>query len=135
MREKLKLLQTIPGVGFQSALLFVLELWDVRRFADPGRLASYIGLIPSTHQSGESSYLGRMTKQGNVFLRWILIQNAWAAARNSVFFGRLYERHRLRLGRTRGIVPVARAVLATIWQVWTEGKSYEELSRLKSWVG
>ena len=135
VREKLKLLQTIPGVGFQSALLFVTELWDVRRFASPGKLASYIGLVPSTHQSGDTQYNGRMTKQGNTFLRWILIQDAWAAARNSPHFGRLYERNRLRLGRNRGIVPVARALLATIWMVWSEGKGYEELHRLKSWVG
>lgn len=135
IREKVKRLETIPGVGFFSALLFVLELWDIGRFSDAAHLASYIGLVPSTHQSGETQWHGRMTRQGNALLRWILIQDAWVAARTHVYFGRLHERHRARSGKTRAIVPVARALLETLWRVWTEGKSYEELCRLKSWVG
>ena len=135
IKAKVQLLETIPGVGFYSALLFVLELWDITRFGSPSRLASYIGLVPSTHQSGDTEWHGRMTKQGNVFLRWIIIQDAWAAVRHHLYFGKLYERQRSRLGRSRAIVPVARKLLETLWQVWSEGKSYQELSKLKSWVG
>jgi transposase len=129
------LVETVPGVGYFSALLFVMELWDVGRFADAGRLASYIGFVPSTHQTGETLRNGRMTKQGNVLARWILVQDAWSAARTHLFFGRLYERHRKRLGKGRAIVPVARTLLSTIFRVWSEGKTYEELFGEKALVG
>lgn len=135
LHKTVKLLESIPGVGKFSALLFVLEIWDIRRFRDASRLASYIGLVPSTYQTGQTEWHGRITKQGNALLRWILIQNAWIAMRHHWFFGRLYERHKRRLGGTRAIVPVARALLATIYRVWTDGKSYDEIYEKKALVG
>ena len=128
-------LSSIPGVGFFSALLWVVELWDMGRFRDAEHLASYIGFVPSTHQTGETSWNGRMTKQGNRLLRWILVQNAWVAMRCSVFFGQLYERHQKRLGKSRAIVPVGRALLKVIHRVWSEGKTYEEIYVKKALVG
>jgi transposase len=135
IRGNLKLLETIPGVGFISALFLVLELWDITRFRDPEHLASYVGLVPSTHQTGETLWHGRMTKQGNVFIRWLIFQDAWAASRNNLFFAQVHERHRAKLGNKRAIVPVARKLLSTIWKVWSEGKPYEEIYGKKSLVG
>ena len=135
IQSAVKLLESIPGVGFFSAALMVLELWDVTRFRDEGHLASYIGFVPGTHQTGETMRSGRMTRQGNTLVRWILVQDAWAAARTNWFFGRLYERHKIRKGKSRAIVPVARALLNTIYRVWTKKKSYKELYEKKTLVG
>jgi transposase len=133
--EEVKRLATIPGVGYFSAALMVLELWDITRFRDEAHLASYIGFVPGTHQTGETLWHGRMTKQGNRLVRWVLVQDAWIARMNHVFFGRLYERHRKRKGGARAIVPVARALLKTIYRVWSEKKTYEELYEKKTLVG
>lgn len=135
LARQVELLETIPGVGLFSATAFVLELWDVGRFRDDDHLASYIGLIPSTHQTGETMWNGRMTRQGNVLVRWVLVQDAWAAVRTHWFFGRLYERYKLKKGKARAIVPVARKLLNTIYRVWSEGKSYEEVYGKKALVG
>jgi transposase len=135
VRKTVDLLESIPGVGLFSAVLFVLELWDIQRFRDPRHLASYIGFVPSTYQTGQTEWHGRMTKQGNALLRWILVQDAWMAARKHPFFGKLYERHRRRIGGTRAIVPVARMLLGTIHRVWTEGKTYEGVFGNKALVG
>jgi len=133
--ETVKLLESIPGVGTFSAALFVLELWDIARFRDEKHLASYIGFVPGTHQTGETLWQGRMTKTGNRLVRWALVQDAWIAAIHHEFFGRLYERHRKKKGGGRAIVPVARALLRTIHRVWSQRKSYQELYEKKALVG
>jgi transposase len=135
IRNPIDLLESIPGVGFFSAALWVLELWDVTRFEDANHLASYIGFVPGTYQTGETMRHGGMTRRGNVLLRWILVQNAWSAIHNHWFFGRVYERYKRRKGNTRGVVPVARALLKTIHRVWTEKKRYDELYKEKALVG
>lgn len=133
--KQIALLETIPGVGLFSALLWVTEIWDITRFRDGAHLASYIGFVPSTYQTGQTMRHGRMTRQGNVLLRWVLIQGTWAAVQNNGFFGRRYEHYKAKKGNARGIVPVARALLDTIHRVWTEKKSYEELYEKKALVG
>ena len=135
IQKQVELLESIPGVGIFSATLMVLELWDITRFRDDAHLASYIGFVPSTHQTGETTWHGRMTRQGNALVRWVLVQDAWAAMRSHWFFGRLYERHKKKKGKARAIVPVARALLNTIFRVWTERKPYGEIFEKKALVG
>ena len=50
--EEVKLLETIPGVGYYTALLVKSEIGDINRFSDGDRLCSYAGLAPSTYASG-----------------------------------------------------------------------------------
>jgi transposase len=133
--RQVALLESIPGVGFFSALLLVLELWDISRFTDEAHLASYIGFVPGTHQTGQTLHHGAMTRQGNVLVRWILIQDAWAAVQNNGFFAARYEYYRSKKGGPRAIVPVARALLKTIFQVWSLKKTYSELYEKKTLVG
>lgn len=136
LRRQVELLESIPGVGFFSALLFVVELWDITRFQDGAHLASYVGFVPSTHHTGQTLWHGRMTRQGNVLVRWALVQDAWAAViHKHSFFRRRYEHYKARKGGARAIVPVARALLDTIHRVWTEGKTYEEIYGKKVLVG
>jgi transposase len=63
--EDAKLLMTIPGISFFSALLIVSEVGDVNRFPDAYHLVSYAGLAPSTHSSGGTTYHDKITKQGS----------------------------------------------------------------------
>lgn len=120
-------LASIPGVGEFSAMLLLLELWDIGRFASPKKLAAYVGLVPSTYQSGQVCYGGRLTKQGNPYVRWILIQDAWAAVRSGGRYRALYEHYRKRQGASRAIVPVARHLLEDVYKVWMGGITYPEL--------
>ena len=69
-----KLLMTIPGVGYYSALLISSEIGDIERFPDSHHLCSYAGLTPSTHSSGGVTYHGSMTRSGSKYLRWILVE-------------------------------------------------------------
>jgi transposase len=64
--------------GFQvlSATLFLSELGDLTRFAHPGKLMAYLGLLPSEHSSGQTISKGAITKAGNAHVRWILTEAA-----------------------------------------------------------
>ncbi len=67
--EEARLLMSIPGIGYYSALLIVSEIGDIRRFPSARKLCSYAGLVPSVHSSGGRTRYGSMTKQGSRWLR------------------------------------------------------------------
>jgi transposase len=69
-----QLLATIPGIGVTLAVLISTEIDGVGRFGSPSKLCSYAGLVPSTHSSGGKTYHGRITLEGNRWLRWGLIE-------------------------------------------------------------
>jgi len=74
--EDVKLLMTIPGIGYYSALLVKSEIGNVDRFPFGERLCSYAGLVPSTYASGKAVRHGAITKEGSRWLRWVVIQAA-----------------------------------------------------------
>jgi len=60
--EEVKLLMTIPGIGYYSAVLMKSEIGDINWFPFSERLCSYAGLVPSTHASGKTVWHGGITK-------------------------------------------------------------------------
>lgn len=113
--EDVKLLMTMPGVDFYSALLIVSEIGSIDRFRDQWKLVSYTGLAPSLHQSGRTLYTGRITKRGSKWLRWIMVQCAQTARLHDERFKRYYERIASRKGHQKAIVAVAKEMLCIIW--------------------
>ena len=85
-------LQTFRGISFFSALGLAAELGDMRRFATPRQLMSYVGLVPSEYSSGESKRRGHLTKMGNTHARWILVEAAWSYRLKARKTARLLQR-------------------------------------------
>lgn len=69
-----QLLTTIPGIGTTLATLISTEIDGIKRFSYPSKLCSYAGLVPSTRSSGGKTYHGRLTLEGNRWLRWALVE-------------------------------------------------------------
>ena len=69
--------QAMRGVGFLTAVTFVAEIGDVRRFKTPRQLMAYLGLVPSERSTGEQVRRGSITKAGNPRARRVLIEGAW----------------------------------------------------------
>ena len=67
-------LMTHPGVGPVTALAMVLTLGPADRFESAKQVGSYFGLIPSEESSGGKQRLGRISKQGSSFLRFLLVE-------------------------------------------------------------
>jgi transposase len=87
-----RLLMLHPGIGPVISLAFVLTIGDVSRFDTSRQVVSYLGLNPAEYSSGERRRLGRISKQGSVFMRTLLIQGAQTTVRGDEALARQYRR-------------------------------------------
>ncbi len=127
-----RLLLTQPGVGPITALAFVLTIGDVTRFARGKQVASYVGLIPREHSSGGRQRLGAISKQGNSFLRMLLVEAAHSVVRLDAGFRKQYA-HRCH-SKAKGIAKVAAArklAVRLYWMLRTH-TPYPEIVRIES---
>jgi transposase len=69
--------QALRGVALVTAVTFVAEIGDVRRFESPRQLMAYLGLVPCESSTGERVRRGSITKAGNTRVRRVLIEGAW----------------------------------------------------------
>ena len=69
--------QAMRGVALLTAVTFVAEIGDVRRFESPRQLMAYLGLVPCESSTGERVRRGSITKAGNPRVRRVLIEGAW----------------------------------------------------------
>lgn len=70
-------LQALRGVALMSAVTFMAEIGDVRRFENPRKLMAYMGLVPSEYSTGQTVKRGGITKAGNSRVRRTLVEGAW----------------------------------------------------------
>jgi transposase len=70
-------LRCFRGIDTLTALVLTLEIGDFARFHRPAQLASWLGLVPSLDQSGESRRHGAITKTGSSYARRPLVEAAW----------------------------------------------------------
>jgi len=120
----IKLLMTIPGISYYSALLILSEIGDINRFAHPKKLISFSGLNPGVNKSGKHFYNLPITKQGNTWLRWILIQIAPLAARSDERLKQIFQRIAKRKGNNTAKVAVAREILKAVYWVLKKRAPY-----------
>ena len=126
--EATELLQTIPGVGATAAGAIVAEIGDdMGRFPSSKHLASWAGVCPGNRQSGGKRLSGKTTK-GNAWLRGMLGEVAWAAARSKgTYFHALFQRVARRRGRQKAIVAVAHSLLRSIYYILRDRRPYQDL--------
>ena len=70
-------LRCFRGIDTLSAFVLCLEIGDFARFSRPGKLASWLGLVPALEQSGENRRQGAITKTGSGYARRLLVEAAW----------------------------------------------------------
>jgi transposase len=130
--EKARLLMTQPGVGPITSMAFVLTMGDVSRFQRGKQVASYLGLIPREYSSGGRQRLGPISKQGNRFLRMLLVEAAQAAVRYDPGFRNEYL-HRCHT-KAKGVAKVAAARKLAIRLYWMlrTNRGYPEVVRVES---
>jgi transposase len=125
--EAARRLATHPGVGPVISLATVLTMGEVGRFADSRSWVSYLGLNPSEESSGQRRRLGAISKQGNPFLRYLLVEGAASAARRDKNLARMYARLKAKKHHGVAKVAVARKLAVRLyWMARTE-KSYPEV--------
>jgi len=117
-------LDTIPGIGVTLATLISTEIDGIERFKSPAKLCSYAGLVPSTHSSGGKTYHGRITSEGNRWLRWGLIEAAVPASYGDAEIRRqLDDLRKIKSGNVAKTI-MARRLLKIVYHVLKERRAY-----------
>lgn len=126
--RRVRLLQTIPGVGPRLAEMVVAWIDDPTRFRTGREVGSYAGLTPKRYQSGESDRHGRISKAGCGRLRKLLVQVAWGMLqhneRGKAVFERLCKGQKTR--RKQAVTALARKVLVWCWAMLRDGKPWDQ---------
>jgi len=124
-KNNVRLLMTIPGIGLISAMIWIVELIDIKRFTRFDNLCGYVGLVPGEHSSGEKHYHTGLDNRGNNILRTLLIENTWIAVRKDPALIQAYYRLSKRMSKNKAIIRIARKVLNRIRFVLANQKEYQ----------
>jgi len=104
---RVKVLTELPGVGPFTALVILAEVGDISRFASARKLASW------------AAHYGHISKEGSVWLRWVLCEAAQTAKRSPQFTA-TFQRIAKRRGKKIATTAVARKLLTRAWHLLTE---------------
>lgn len=114
------------GVGVLTAMVFLTEMGDLGRFANRRQVGSFLGLVPSSFETGEQAdHKGHITHQGPGRVRRVLCQAVWSRLRWVAGERRAYDRIVRKNPKHKKIAVVARMrVLAVI--LWHDGLAAQE---------
>ena len=114
-----QIVRSIPGIGCLTATALIAMLDKGQAFTQASAPGVWIGLTPKQFASGDKSYMGRITKRGDRYLRSLLVQGAntaiqWAKHRDdsySLWIKQLVAR----VGRSKAVVAIAHKMIRLAW--------------------
>ena len=126
--EAAKRLMSIPGIGAITATALVASIGDPKQFHNGRQLAAWLGLVPRQYSTGGKTRLGRITKQGDKYLRMLLIHGTRAVLatlkdkqdRMSCWLRELIARR----GYKRAAVALAAKNARIVWAMLTHAQDY-----------
>jgi transposase len=127
-----RLLMTQPGVGPITSLAFVLTIGDLSRFKHSKQVTSYLGLIPREHSSGGKQRLGAISKQGNRFMRQLLVESAQTVNRLDEGFRRQYAARCHHKPKGVAKVAAARKLAVRLYWMLRQNVAYPEIALIES---
>ena len=123
--EDVRILMSMTGIDYHTALLIATEIGDISRFPVPKHLVSWAGLCPNLNDSGESKYYGRIKKREcNRRVQWAIIQAAHVATKHDRRMSEYYERNAKRMHTNKAMVKVANKMMTIIWHMLTKKQLY-----------
>src|SRR5690348_7039221 len=126
--DRVKLLQSVPGVGPRLAEAVVCHLDDPHRFKNARQVSAYAGLVPKQLESGTMKRAGRITHQGPSLLRGLLIEVAWMAYRYNAWAKNVVERisRGMKQRKKIGVVALARKLLVRLWAMRRDNTAWRD---------
>ncbi|GAA5511276.1 hypothetical protein Rcae01_06792 [Novipirellula caenicola] len=125
--ERIRRVQTIPGVGPRTAEILVACIDDPHRFDNGRQVSAYFGLVPRQYQSGETDRNGRITKRGNPLARTILVECAWASLRYNPWAKGVYERicGKQKTRKKKAAIALARKLAVIAWALLRDERDWD----------
>lgn len=117
--------RSIPGIGPLASRILSNELGDMSQFPNEKALFSFTGLTPMEFSSGENRRLGHISRQGNSFLRGVLVECAWKSIKHDPVLQKSFNQIASRAGKKRAIVAIARKLVGRARAVARDKKIYE----------
>jgi transposase len=108
-------LRCLRGIDTLSAVGLAAEIGDFHRFERPGRLMSYLGLVPSESSSGETRRQGKITKTGSKHARRLLVEAAWHYRKNPARGTTLQRRQE---GQPANVIAISWRAQRRLHHVW-----------------
>lgn len=124
-RERIECLRTVPGIGLLSAMVILTELIDIHRFHTEDQLASFVGLVPDEHSTGEDETILGITRRHNAILRTVFTESAWTAIRNDPALMMAFTQYAHRMKKNVAIVRIARKLLNRVRFVLKNQQPYQ----------
>ena len=127
------LLKQVKGVGTLIALTFLLTLEDAHRFRKSRDVGCYLGLQPGRRNSGQSEPQMHISKEGDPYLRTLLVQGAhhilgpFGADSDLRRWGLKLAERGGKNGKKRAVIATARKLAVLLHRLWVSGEAYEPL--------
>lgn len=118
------LLRSIPCIGKLVACGILSEMGDLRKFKNFKQVASYVGLCPGMHQSGDSFKSTRLSVRGNRIMRSYFVEASWVALRYDPIMQSYWRTHQGKDPK-RILIKVARKLLSRTYAVIKTGVPYQ----------
>jgi len=133
--ERVQQLREIPGVGLLTSTALLSTVGDIQRFPSGRHFACWLGLTPSERSSAERRRLGKISKQGDVYCRTLLVhgaRSALLAARRAQRAGKPLDRLRRwalnceqQRGHNKATVALANRLARIVWASWKYQRSFD----------
>ena len=128
--EASRRLESIPGIGPIIATALIASAADPSVFKSGREMAAWIGLVPKQNSTGGKERLGRISKQGDHYLRWLLVAGAMAVIRHGrktdfatrPWLANLVERKPAKVAA----VALANRIARTAWVLLAKGGTYQQ---------
>jgi transposase len=124
-KEDYKKFISVPSIGPITAVALLFEIGDWKRFPNEKSISAFLGLTPSEYSSGEHSHKGRITGQGNDWLRSLLIEASWGLIKKDGAMGEAFNRIASQTGsKKKAIVAIARKLICRIYSMMKNNQEY-----------
>lgn len=121
-----KCLMSVPGIGPIIAMCLIAEIGEISRFKSCKHLASFVGLIPRSHQSGDKDPSGSLTYRSNKYLRSSIVEAAWVAMRHDPALLQYYKERVAKYKPQIAIIKVAHKLLNRVRHIWLTHNIYQQ---------